>query len=325
MSRRSKVNLAGVLVLALAAGIGVPTAPGTAADRITLISTVTRVPNLPLLVGLRLLEREDQVTVTIKDVRASEAAVQAVTDGQGQLGIGFAPFFPAVEKGAPIVAVMEMSRPEAVIMAKREIKTPADLNGVRLGSHSPKGSMQVLVETFLKQHPAVKPNVMFIPEGSPARAQALLQGALDAAVFDLSSADVVRRRSPDGFHIIADFTSYPVSNSFLIANTEFVKKRPDLVQKVVTRVLESYRRGLDDPKFWVREGQSFFKDVPPGVLEEQLRQVAKIFDRDGGLSRLRGEGARENIAFQVNAGLLTGPAGKWKPEQFFATEFLEKR
>ncbi|HUF80732.1 MAG TPA: hypothetical protein VMN03_06325 [Burkholderiales bacterium] len=71
-------------------------APAAAAEEITLLSTVTRVVNLPMIVGLRLLEREDGIKVTMKDLRSPESVMLAVIDGQGQLGTGFAPFYPAV-------------------------------------------------------------------------------------------------------------------------------------------------------------------------------------------------------------------------------------
>lgn len=319
----AKAKLATLALVGLALGALVPTPAVAQAQRYTLISTVTRVTSLPMLVGLKLLEREDGITVTVRDVRASEAAVAAVADGQGEMGLGFAPFFPAAEKGAKIVAVMEMSRPETLVMAKKEIRTPKDLHGVRLGSHSPKASMHVLIENFLRQHPGVKPNIVYMPEGSPARAQALLQGALDAAGFDLTSAWVVQSRAPGAFHVLVDFTGFPSSNSFLIAHTDFVKKRPDVVQKVVRRILESYRRGIADPKFWVREGQPFFKDLSPDVLESQIRTVVKIYDPNGGLARMKGDGGVQNLKFQVDSGLLSGPLTKWKPERFFLTEPLE--
>ena len=38
---------------------------------------------------------------------------------------------------------------------------------------------------------------------------------------------------------------------------------------------------------------------------------------------MRGKGAAQNIAFQVAAENLSGPASKWKPEQFFDTRPLE--
>ncbi len=113
-----------LLALALAGG---PRA--AAAEELTLLATVTRVVNLPMIVGLRLLEREDGVKVTIKDLRSPEAVMLAVIEGQGQVATGFAPFYPAVEKGAPVKAVMELSRPEFVVMARKEIASVIGCGG----------------------------------------------------------------------------------------------------------------------------------------------------------------------------------------------------
>ena len=41
------------------------------------------------------------------------------------------------------------------------------------------------------------------------------------------------------------------------------------------------------------------------------------------LERMRCKGAAQNIEFQVAAENLSGPASKWKPEQFFDTRPLE--
>ena len=298
-------------------------APARAAEPVTVLATVTRVVNIPMLVGLRLLEKEDGIPVTVKDLRSPESVMLAVIEGQGQLATGFAPFFPAIEKGAPVRGVMELSRPEFVVMAKKEIATVAGLHGVKLASHSPKATTQSLLEFYLKSHPAVKPNVVFIPEGSPARAEALLRGAVDAAVFDLTAAQVVNERAPGKFHILVDFTNQPLSSSTLVVNADFAKKQPQVVQKIVRRLVQSYREGIRDPKFWVRERGAALKEIDDARLESQLRALVKIFDTHGGLDRMRGTGAAENLAFQVATGNLTGPATKWKPEQFFDTAPLE--
>src|SRR5947207_14944373 len=83
--------------------------PAAAAEELTLLATVTRVVNLPMIVGLRLLEREDGIKVTVKDLRSPESVMLAVIDGQGQIATGFAPFYPAIEKHAPVRGVMELS------------------------------------------------------------------------------------------------------------------------------------------------------------------------------------------------------------------------
>jgi NitT/TauT family transport system substrate-binding protein len=311
-----------LVVLVLLLG-GTPARPAMAAEELTLLATVTRVVNVPMLVGLRLLEREDGIKVTVKDLRSPEAVMLAVIDGQGQAGTGFAPFYPAIEKNAPVRGVMELSRPEFVVMAKKEIPNVKALHGVRLASHSPKATTQSLLEHFLKSQPGVQPNVVFIPEGSPARAEALLRGAVDAAAFDLTAAQVVSERAPGKFHILIDFTDQPVSSSSLVVNSEFARKRPEVVQKLVRRLVQSYREGARDPKFWVRERGDALKEVDDAKLESQLKALVKIFDLNGGIDRMRGAGATENLSFQVATGNLSGPLTKWKPEQFFDTAPLE--
>jgi ABC-type nitrate/sulfonate/bicarbonate transport system substrate-binding protein len=316
MSRRT------FTALLLAASLAFP-ARAAIAEELTLLSTVTRVVNLPMLVGLRLLEREDGIKVTVRDLRSPEAVILAVIDGQGHVATGFAPFYPAVERGAPVRGVMELSRPEFVVMAKKEIADVKGLHGVRLASHSPKATVQSLFEFFLKSHPDVRPNVVFMPEGSPARAEALLRGAVDAAAFDLTAAQVVDERAPGRFHILVDFTDQPVSSSVLVVNADVARQRPEVVQKLVKRILQSYREGARDPRFWVRERGPVMKEVDDARLESQLRALVKIFDVNGGLDRMQGPGAVDNLGFQVGTGNLSGPVDKWQPAQFFDTAPLE--
>jgi ABC-type nitrate/sulfonate/bicarbonate transport system substrate-binding protein len=319
MTMSRKMCALAVMFLVLGWGPGM----GVAAEELTLITTVTRVVNLPMIVGLRLLEREDGIKVTVKDLRSPEAAMLAVIDGQGQVGTGFAPFYPAVEKGASVKGVMELSRPEFVVMAKKEIASVKALNGVRLASHSPKATVQSLLEFYLKSLPDVRPNVVFIPEGSPARAEALLRGAVDAAAFDVTAAQVVNERAPGKFHVLIDFTDQPVSSSSLIVNADFAKKKPEVVGKLVRRMIESYRQGIRDPRFWVRERGQAMKEIDDAKLESQLKALVKIFDVNGGIDRMRGPGAVENLSFQVATGNLSGPLIKWKPEAFFDVAPLE--
>jgi ABC-type nitrate/sulfonate/bicarbonate transport system substrate-binding protein len=317
-------RLRGALVLVALALVALVTPESVlAAEELTMLATVTRVVNLPMLVGFRLLE-QDGIKVTVKDLKAPETVMLALIDGQGQMASGFSPFYPAVEKGAPVRAVLELSRPEFVVMAKKEIATVKALHGVRLGSHSPKATVQSLLEHYLKTNePEVKPNVVFIPDGSPARAEALLRGAVDAAAFDLTAAQVVNDRAPGKFHVLIDFTNQNVSSSVLAFTTDFVKKKPELVQKVVRRVVESYRQGARDPRFWVRERGPYLKEIDEAKLEGELKALVKVFDLNGGLDRMRGAGAAENLGFHVATGGLSAPLSKWRPEQFYDVGPLE--
>jgi len=314
----------GALLAATMSLLGAAAAEAAASPRrqVTVLSTVTRVTNLPTLVGFKLL-RQDGVDFTVKDLRTPEAVILALNERQGDLAFAFAPIYPAVEKGAPIRAVVELARPEFVVVAKKEIGSVQGLNGVKLASHSARATVQSLVEHYLKAYPAVKPNIVFMPAGSPARAEAILQGAVDAAAVDLAAAQVVLDRAPDKFHIVVDLTTAPVSNSFLAARTDFLEQNADLVKQAVRRIVESHRQGTKDPTFWAREGAEFFKDLEPARLERQVRLIAKLYDPDGGIDRLKGAGAMQNIQFQVDVGNLSGPASKWSAAQFFQPGPLE--
>ncbi|MDR7481432.1 MAG: ABC transporter substrate-binding protein [Armatimonadota bacterium] len=313
----------------LAAGLGLAVAAlsgqevTAAPARVTLLSTVTRVVNLPLLVGFKLL-RQDGLAFEVRDLRTPEAVVLATAERQGQFGTGFAAFYPAVEKGAPVRALFELSKPEFVVVARREITAVAGLTGVRLASHSPGATVQALLEFFLLDHPGVTPTIVFMPEGSPARAEAILRGAVDAAAVDLTAAQVVLDRAPGRFHILIDLTRIPVSSSFLIARQDFIEGNQPLIRQVLRRLLESYRRGIASPAFWATEGAEFFPQVPREQLERQLAALVRVFDPNGGIDRMTGAGAISNIQFQVATKNLTGPALRWRRTQFFDTDSLER-
>ncbi len=150
-----------------------------------------------------------------------------------------------------------------------------------------------------------------------------MRGAVDAAAFDLSSAKTVQDSAPGKFHVLVDFTTQPISSSVLFFNPAYAKANPEVVRKTVLRLLDSYRRGAADPKFWVRERGEALKDIDDAKLEAQLRDVVKIVDLNGGLARLSGPEAAQNLSFQVTAGSLSGPVSKWKPEQFYDPAPLE--
>lgn len=308
----------GAAAFLLAAGGAEAAAP----RQLTALSTVTRVTNLPTLVGFKLL-RQDGIEVTVKDLRTPEAVVLALTQKQGDLALAFAPLYPAVEKGAPIRALFELARPEFVVVAKKEIATVQGLHGMKLASHSARATVQSLLDHYFRDHPAVKPNILFMPAGSPARAEAILQGAVDAVAVDLAAAQVVLDRAPDRFHVLIDLTSAPISNSFLAARTEFIDQEGELTRLILRRLLESHRQGIKDPSYWAREGAEFFKEVEPARLERQMRFIARLYDPDGGIDRMKGTGAGQNIQFQVDVKNLTGPASKWNPAQFFQAGPLE--
>lgn len=177
-------------------------------------------------------------------VRESEAAVLAVAQGQGQIGTGYYAFFPAVERGAKVVALMELAKPAFVLLAQRNITDVKTLNGMQVATHSAKSSQKILFDFFLvRDYPGVQPVWVYMPAGSPARAAALLSGSVKAATMDISAASTVLEKAPGQFHTLIDTTKVPVSNFFLIASRDFAAKNQPTLTTIVKPILESYRQG----------------------------------------------------------------------------------
>lgn len=316
--------LALALVGLLLGTLMAPTSAGPRFPKITFISTVTRPISLPWMVGLRLAEAEDGIPFEVRELRESEAAVLGVAQERGQLGLGFHAVFPAIERGAPVVNLMEISLPEFVLIARREVPDVRALHGVTVASHSARSTQKVLLDFFLERdHLGITPSFVYMPAGSAARADSLLAGAVPAATMDITFAQLVMRRAPGRFHILLDMTRLPVSSSYLIAHRDFVERSPELVQRVIRRILESYRRGIENPAFWVQQRGDLFREISAAELEVQLRELVRLFDPNGGIDRLRGIGAIDNISFQVVSGNLSGPVMKWRPGTFFAPEPLD--
>lgn len=312
------------LIAVLTAAIAASAAGAAMAQtKMTFITTVNLPISLPLLVGLR-HAAQDGIAVDVRELREAEAAVLAVAQGQGQIGAGYYAFFPAVERGAPVVALMEFALPAFVLLARKEIPDVKTLNGMQIATHSAKASQKVLLDFFLaRDHPGVKPTFVYMPAGSPARAEALLSGSVKAATMDITAASTVMRRAPGQFHNLIDMTRLPVSNYFLIARRDALAQNADALTTVIKRVLESYRKGAEDPAYWVRERGDFFKNVPAAQLETEMRDLVRVYDLNGGIERLRGKGALDNLQFQITSENLPGPISRWKPEAFFAPQLLE--
>lgn len=302
--------------------LAAPAPAAAEAQHLTFITTVNLPITLPLLVGLR-HAAQDGITVDVREVRESEAAVLAVAQGQGQIGNGYYAFFPAVERGAKVVALMELAKPAFVLLARKEITDVKTLNGMQVATHSPKSSQKVLFDFFLvHDYPGVKPVWVYMPAGSPARAEALLSSAVKAATMDISAASTVMEKAPGQFHTLIDTTNVPVSNFFLIAPRDFVAKNSQTLTTIVKRILESYRQGAADPAYWVRERGDYFKEIPTAKLEADMRDLVRVYDLNGGIDRLRGKGATANLDFQIASGNLGGPLSKWSPDTFFDPSIL---
>ena len=142
------------------------------------------------------------------------------------------------QQGANLRAVMRMAPNEWVLVTPASIKTPADLNGKRIGIHGPATLTEQLVKATVKKY-SLNSNVLVVP-GSEARIQALISKQLDATPAELADFLELRQAKPRDYHAVIDYSKeYPfLTGSTLITRKEFTEQDPALLQLFVSNYVE---------------------------------------------------------------------------------------
>ena len=127
-----------------------------------------------------------------------------------------------------------------VVLARKDIKSPEDLKGKRIGVTRPGDFPYRLAKEFLKKHNLSEKEVTLATVGgSPTeRYTALTQDLFQATLIQ---PPLDARGKKDGFNVIYNLNDLglPFIYSSLFTNTKTWKERPAVVQKVVAALAES--------------------------------------------------------------------------------------
>jgi ABC-type nitrate/sulfonate/bicarbonate transport system substrate-binding protein len=142
------------------------------------------------------------------------------------------------QQGANLRALLRMAPNEWVLVSPSSIKTPAELNGKRIGIHGPATLTEQLVKATIKRY-SIKPDVLVVP-GSDARIQALISKQLDATPAELADYSELRRTKPKDYHVVVDYSKYyPIfTGSTLITRKEVTDQQSALLQTFVSAYVE---------------------------------------------------------------------------------------
>src|SRR6478672_2093525 len=127
-----------------------------------------------------------------------------------------------------------------VVLARKDIKRPADLKGKSIGVTRPGDFTYRLAKEFLKKFNLNEKEVTLAPVGgTPAeRYAALTQDAFQATLIQ---PPLDARGRKDGFNVIYRLTDlgFPFIYSSLFTNSRSLRERPEIVQKAVAALAES--------------------------------------------------------------------------------------
>jgi NitT/TauT family transport system substrate-binding protein len=175
---------------ALALAIGaLAAAPARAVDTVTVGTVGSASANLwPVFIGLNKgFFAEQDLKIDIVYIQSSAQVIQQLTSGSLDvtMSTGLVDPIRAIDKGSPLAIVrLEAQSPPYALVAKREFKALKDLKGKTISVGGPKDITRIYVERMLAPS-GIKPGEfdMVFAGATSARAQALLAGAVDAAIL----------------------------------------------------------------------------------------------------------------------------------------------
>lgn len=239
------------------------------------------------LVGIAAFQilEEEGITVETSFAQEAETAIQAIAQGDAQIGvnIGVNVGVPAVDAGVNIVDVVATQRPTWALAAAPEFETMEDLDGARIAVHG-EASFTRAVSIFFAEQFGYEYEELIIP-GSDVRAEALARGEIDASVIDLPDIVLLQQTFPDSFHILQTIgEQFPeLIEADVWFDAEWAEANPDLATTVVRAFVEAARTMTEDTDFALEIAIENLPEMEPDVLERLVEEYSErgIWVEDG--------------------------------------------
>jgi len=279
-----------------------PTAPVHAADGVTIGTVGSASANIwPVFIGLNKgFFAEQDIKVDLVYVQSSAQMIQQLTSGSLDvtMSTGLVDPIRAIEKGSPIAIVrLESQSPPYALVAKPGIKALKDLRGKTISLGGPKDITRIYVERMLAPS-GVKPGEfdMVYAGATSARAQALLAGAVDAAILLPPFNFQAVAQGYNELGLTVDFApELPFSGT--VVNLAWAKAH----QAMLARVLAAHAKSIA----WFNDDANRAEAVKMLVAASGLKpdEVEKSYDffRKGNFFEPTGKVSRKRLGALVDA------------------------
>ena len=193
----------------------------------------------------------------------------------------------AILRGLPITIVGAYTMPGLghwVMVAPKFITSPKQLTRRRIAVHDLTGVSNLVVQFAIKKYGINDAQVLVIP-GSVARAQALLQGEIDATSIFITDAIRLDMLAPGRFHILVDFKDMPVHGSVFVARRDWLSTHQEETQDLLHSLVETHRRMAAGPEWAVARALQLFPDEDPAFVKASVRAYISrgIWDANAGM------------------------------------------
>ena len=236
MTMRIKMLAGAVLGLLLATPLWV--VPARAVDTVTIGTVGSPSANLwPIFIGRdKGFFAAENIKLDLVYVQASAAVIQQLAAGSLDMTMstGLVDPIRAIDQGAAMaITRFEVQAPPYVIMAKSSIKALKELKGKVISVGGAKDITRIYAERMLAPH-GVKPGEydLVYAGATTARAQALLSGAVDAAIVLPPSNFQIEAAGYNNLGLTIEYAP-ELAFSGTVVNKAWADRNPDVLRRVL--------------------------------------------------------------------------------------------
>ncbi len=272
-----------------------PMAPVRAADTVTIGTVGSPSANLwPLFIGIdKGFFTAENIKPDLVYIPSSASVIQQLSAGSLDMTMstGIVDPIRAIDQGAPVaLARFEVQAPPYALLAKASIKSLKDLKGKVISVGGPKDITRIYVERMLAPQGLKAGDYDFVYAGATtARAQALLAGAVDAAILLPPSNFQVQN---SGFNDLGLTMQYAPELAFsgTVVNKAWADGHADVLKRVLAAQSKSTEYLYD------AKNRADVVRILVAVSSQKTEDVEKsydffinngLFDRTGKISRLK--------------------------------------
>ncbi|KFC69359.1 NMT1/THI5 like protein [Bosea sp. LC85] len=314
--------LFGVAAVSTALMLGNAAAQAQAKVRVAL-GDVLSTETLSMIIALE-RAKEKGVDYQVTHFAKEDLAIQAVINGQADLGVG-TPYAVVQKSKAPLRVLFQGTRLVFFPVADKSYKTWKDMNGQPIAFHARATGTEAIGNIIAKREGIQFGERSYVP-GSENRIIGMMKGQIKATIVDLANKDLLLEKAGDRFHVLPG-VSEPASDETLFGQIDWIQKNEKQVDVIVTEFLRLWQEMAANPAIVEQERakRKLMADQPKEVLEG-ITKFYTLATKEGVYAPAGGsaEVAKADFEFYTEAGQLQGPASALKVEDFWYLAPLER-
>ena len=293
-----------------------------AAEKVRVaLGDVVSVETLAFVVALE-RAKDRGVDYELTSFAKEELAIQAIVNGQADLGVG-TPYSVIQKSKLPLRILFQVSRLVFFPVVSAEYKSWKDLDGQPFTFHARGSGTEAIGNILAKRNGITFGERSYVP-GSDNRIIAMMNGQIKATIVDLANKNKLLEMAGDKFRVLPSVDN-PASDEVVFAGQEWVKNNPEQVKIITEELLKLWREMSKNPQVIEdeRAKRNLLADQPKEVLEEVVPFYSEgtkegLFDPEGGAAA-----AVADFEFYTEAGQLEGDPATFKVEDYWDLAPLE--